>query len=164
MTRPIWICLDYRLVFPWPNKESMMNHSLDDTFDIEVVEPIRRSELVTVDGRAIIQHDVENIDKNVDDDYEVARNNLRSLLEQGHEALSKAFQVAISSEHPTAFEVAGQIMSQLAEINSKLLELSEKRVKLKQAVGKGAGPDKVVNNAIFIGSTSKLAELLKGEC
>lgn len=139
-----------------------MNQSLDDTFEIEVIDPIRRSEVVTVDGRALIQHDSEDIDKNVDDDYEVARNNLRSLLEQGHEALSVAFRSAIASEHPTAFEVAGQIMQQLAEINSKLLELSEKRLKLKQASGK-SGPEKVVNNAIFIGSTSKLAELLKGE-
>jgi len=134
-----------------------MNEDLDKAFDIEVIEPD------SVDGRLpAIRHDVEDIDQNVDDDYAKTRTNLHNILEQGSEALDKAFRVAIESEHPTAFEVAGQIMKNLADINEQLLRLSEKRLKLRQASGK-KDEGKTVNNAIFVGTAAELQKMLKGD-
>lgn len=136
-----------------------MNHDLDAAFDIEVIEPD------TVDGRLpAIRHSVENVEENVDDDYAKTRQNLHNLLEQSTEALAKAFQVAISSEHPTAFESATMLAKTVADINAQLLELSEKRLKLRQASGKGGdGEGKTVNNAIFVGTAAELQKMLKGE-
>jgi hypothetical protein len=83
--------------------------------------------------------------------------------------LYHALEVAKSSEHPRAFEVVGNLMNQLADINEKLLKLHERKQKLDAPKESSeGGPTKTVNNnAIFVGSTSELNKLIhnmnKGE-
>lgn len=140
-----------------------MNDILNHTFDVEVVTPISHTEIITVEGRCLVPHEIEEVDKNVDYDYETTRNNLHTLLTQGHEALAKALEIAKASEHPTAFEVVGNLMKQLSEVNYQLLELTEKRLKLKaQAQSKGGDIKNVTNNtAVFVGSTDELNKMIQ---
>jgi hypothetical protein len=79
--------------------------------------------------------------------------------------LSHAIEVAKQSEHPRAFEVVGNLMKQIADINTQLMDLHQQKQKL-DAPAKGES--KVTNNnAIFVGSTSELNKLInkmsKGE-
>jgi len=94
----------------------------------------------------------------IETDYETTRSNLRELLITGQNALYHALEVAKQSEHPRAFEVVGNLMKQLADVNQQLLDIHQQKQKL-DAPKKGA--DKVTNNAIFVGSTAELSKMIK---
>ena len=131
------------------------------------VEPIREGEVITSGGDVILP-DSKGVEENVIKDYDSARNNLYKLLNQGQDALYSALEIAKQSEHPRAFEVVGNLMKQLADINEQLLALSERKVKLYAPKQQEGQPSKqVTNNAIFVGSTSELSKMLnkmnKGE-
>ena len=132
------------------------------------VEPIKEGEVITSGGDVILP-ETKGVIENVDKDYDTARNNLYSLLNQGQDALFHALEIAKQSEHPRAFEVVGNLMKQLADTNEQLLALSERKVKLDAPKQQEGQPNKQVtnNNAIFVGSTSELSKMLnkmnKGE-
>lgn len=131
--------------------------SLSQVFD---VEPLRQGEVIQ-GGNEIIPSS-NKVEENVDHDYEISRSNLHQLLVQGQDALFHALEIAKQSEHPRAFEVVGNLMNQLADINEKLLKLSEKKMKIDNpAPVKGQESKQVTNNAIFVGSTSELAKLVQ---
>lgn len=142
-----------------------LNETLNETFNVEsmpVAEPIR-GEIITKSGEVIVPQQ-QDIDQNVDYDYDKTRNNLHTLLSQGQEALMAALEVAKSSEHPRAFEVVGGLMKQLADINHQLLDLSDKRQKMlsKTPTKETGGSSGVTNNnAIFVGSTTELNKMLQ---
>ena len=79
---------------------------------------------------------------------------------QGQSALQSALDVAQSSEHPRAFEVVGNLMKQLADVNQQLLDLHRQKQKLDEPSTKD-DPKKITNNAIFVGSTAELNKLIK---
>ena len=126
------------------------------------VEPIREGEVITSGGDVILP-DSKGVEENVIKDYDSARNNLYKLLNQGQDALYSALEIAKQSEHPRAFEVVGNLMKQLADINEQLLALSERKQKLDAPKQQEGQPSKQVtnNNAIFVGSTSELSKMLK---
>lgn len=130
-------------------------------------EPLT-GEVITTGGDVILPES-KGITDNVDKDYDTARTNLHRLLVQGQDALFHALEVAKQSEHPRAFEVVGNLMKQLADTNEQLLKLSEKKIKIENpAPVKGQEAKQVTNNnAIFVGSTSELSNLInkmnKGE-
>ena len=133
--------------------------SLNDTFNIEEVDvtPVR-SEVITQSGEVILPR-AEDDNSAVQYDYDKTRSNLHSLLMQGQDALEHALEVAKQSEHPRAFEVVGNLVKQLADVNQQLLELSEKKQKLMTTASNS--PHTVNNNAFFVGSTADLNKLLK---
>jgi hypothetical protein len=128
----------------------------DETLSAEFgIEPMIANEVITKSGEVI------NVTTNkIEDDYEISRNNLRLLLQQGQEALQKSLDVAMQSEHPRAFEVVGNLMKQLADVNQQLLDLHQQKQKLEAP--KDASKKEVTNNnAIFVGSTAELNKLIK---
>ena len=129
---------------------------IDETLSAEFgVEPIGKTEIITKNGDVVKQSS-----EKIEDDYEVSRNNLRVILQQGQEALNKALEVAQQSEHPRAFEVVGNLMKQLADINQQLLDLHQQKQKLDEP-SKADKAKQVTNNAIFVGSTAELNKLIK---
>lgn len=104
--------------------------------------------------------------ENLDYDYQQTRNNLYELIQQGQNALIHAIDVAKQSEHPRAFEVVGNLVKQLADTNLQLLDLTEKRQKIKEKAPKDnvepqtGGTQITNNNAFFVGSTSELNKLI----
>lgn len=136
-----------------------MSTVLEETFDIEAPTHIQ-TEIITADNQVILPS--LSTDQAIDYDYDKTRSNLHGLLVQGQEALSHALEVAKQSEHPRAFEVVGNLVKQLAEVNQQLLELSETHQKLKgKDAGQSSSPSHVTNNAFFVGSTHELNKLLK---
>ena len=93
-----------------------------------------------------------------DVDYKYSRENFYSLVERGQDAIDGILEVAKEGEHPRAYEVVGQLIKNVAEVTEKLVDLQDKMKKLKEV------PDhapKNVTNALFIGSTKELQNLLK---
>lgn len=122
------------------------------------------SEIFNVESSVEKETPVQVIQKTtgnkLEDDFESARNNLHLLLLDGQTALQTALDVAQQSEHPRAFEVVGNLIKQLADINQQLLDLHQQKQKLDEP--KGDSKKQVTNNnAIFVGSTSDLNKLIQ---
>ena len=64
------------------------------------------------------------------------------------------------SDHPRGYEVAGNLIKQVAEVTEKLGDLQEKMKKLKEVPNSAP---KNVTNALFVGSTAELQKMLKGK-
>ena len=131
--------------------------TLNDVFNIESEVKPSVGELVPAEEVVVNDH----IEQNLDYDYNKARSNLHELLEQGRKALDCALEVARSSEHPRAFEVVGNLVKQLADINTQLIDLTNRRQK---ALSKDPAPQQqgnTTNNAIFVGSTTDLNKMIK---
>ena len=128
--------------------------SLNDAFNVE-------GEIVPVESKSEIEK-IEAIASTVDDikkDYNYTRGNLYSLIEKGQEAINGILELAQESEMPRAYEVAGQLIKNVADATDKLMDLQKKLKDIEEEkVGKGPT---TVNNALFVGSTAELAKLLK---
>ena len=101
---------------------------------------------------------VVNENQDIDNDYEYQRQNFYNLVERGNDAITGILELARESEHPRTYEVAGNLIKQVAEVTEKLGDLQEKMKKLKEV------PDnapKNVTNALFVGSTAELQNILK---
>ena len=110
----------------------------------------------------VSKKELDNVKSNSDDvkkDYEYTRGNLYSIIEKGQEALNGVLELAQESEMPRAYEVAGQLIKNVADATDKLLDL-QKKLKDVEAEEKVKGPS-TVNNALFVGSTADLAKMLK---
>ena len=95
--------------------------------------------------------------EDVDKDYEYARGNLYSLIDKGQEAVNGALDLAMSSDHPRAYEVAGQLIKNVGDVADKLMALQKDKKNVKEESAQKV----VTNNAFFMGSTADLQKMLK---
>ena len=128
---------------------------LNDTFNIDDnmidIKP-EKSEVVSVEKTSLDKDDIIK-------DYEYTRGNLYSVIEKGQEALNGILELAQESEMPRAYEVAGQLIKNVADATDKLMKL-QKELKEVTEETKSKNPTNVTN-ALFVGSTAELAKLLK---
>jgi hypothetical protein len=119
----------------------------------------------------IVSREVESVEEKVETiaasvsndlkkDYEYTRGNLYSIIEKGQEALNGILELAQESEMPRAYEVAGQLIKNVADATDKLIDLQKKLKDIDEQ--KVKGPTNVTN-ALFVGSTAELSKLLKQE-
>ena len=88
---------------------------IDKAIDTEVVS----NEIVDVNPDEKESNDPEK-------DYEYTRENLYKLIDRGQEAIEGILELAQESEHPRAFEVAGQLIKSVGDVTDKLLDLQKK--------------------------------------
>ena len=124
--------------------------NLDKTFNVE--SAIEKAEKTVVDIKK------SKTDKDVDNDYEYTRGQLYNLIEKGQEAINGILDVAQNSDHPRAYEVAGNLIKNVADISDKLMDLQKKVKEVSEETQKGPTN---VTNAMFVGSTSELQKMLK---
>jgi predicted house-cleaning noncanonical NTP pyrophosphatase (MazG superfamily) len=130
---------------------------LNDTFNVsgEIIETEK-----------VVENRIEEIatasaSNDIKKDYEYTRGNLYSLIEKGQEAINGILELAQESEMPRAYEVAGQLIKNVADATDKLMEL-QKKLKEVEEEKTSKGPT-TVNNALFVGSTAELAKLIKNQ-
>jgi hypothetical protein len=126
---------------------------LNETFNVD-------GEIVPVEAESVSEK-IEKYASDANDikkDYEYARGNLYSLVEKGQEAINGILELAQESEMPRAYEVAGQLIKNTSEIAEKLMALHKIKKDVEEDAPKGPT---TVNNALFVGSTTELAKLLK---
>lgn len=122
-----------------------LNEKLSEVLDIEPYVKESNTEIVTFDS--------------IEDDAEYARQNLRKLIEKGNVAADHIVEIAKQSEHPRAFEVAANMLKNLADMNKDLMEI-QKRKKDLTGVAESKGNINV-DKAVFVGSTTELVKFLK---
>ena len=126
---------------------------LDEILDIE--EPT--AELVEKKPDTLIVKR-DNTLEDVDSDYKYQRENFYNLIERGQDAIDGILEVAKQSDHPRSYEVAGNLISQVADVTEKLSRLQSSMKRLKEVP---SNAPKNVTNALYVGSTAELQKLLK---
>jgi hypothetical protein len=102
---------------------------------------------------------VIDIDHDVKKDYDYTRGQLYDVIEKGQEALSGILDVANNTDHPRAYEVAGQLVKSVSDATEKLMALQQKMQDLEE--GPKSKQKVTNNNALFVGSTAELSKLIK---
>mgnify|MGYP006248123019 FL=1 len=123
-----------------------IDEQLDDILNIES-DIKEKTEIVKLPERS----------ENIETDYRYARENLYGLVERGQDAIEGILQLSKETEHPRAYEVAGQLIKTVGETAEKLIDLQQKLKKLEdeeQKVG-------TQHNHLYVGSTSELQKFLK---
>ncbi len=104
---------------------------------------------------------IEDTNKSdVDNDYKYSRDNYYDLIQKGQEAIEGILEIAKEGQHPRAYEVAGQLITNVAQTVDKLQDLQKKLKDLKD-LPKTANQN--IKNALFVGSTAELQKMLKRE-
>ena len=98
--------------------------------------------------------------EHIDIDYNYSRENFYNLIERGQDAIEGILDLAKEQEHPRTYEVAGQLIKTVSEVTERLADLQEKMKKLKEVPNEGPSN---VTNALFVGSTKELQNLLKNK-
>ena len=129
----------------------MKTEGLDDAFNVE-------TSIVPAEVEKVQKKEKSNAD-HIGKDYEYTRGNLYSIIEKGQEAINGILELAQESEMPRAYEVAGQLIKNVADATDKLMDL-QKKLKDVEEENQTKGPS-TVNNALFVGSTADLAKMLK---
>jgi len=117
-----------------------------------------KTEIVKETKSVRVNKRVKNDGDDPQKDYEYSRSQLYNLVEKGQEAINGILDVCQDSQHPRAYEVAGQLIKSVADTTDKLIDLQKKMVDLDKPTGDGP---KTVNNSVFIGSTADLQKIIK---
>ena len=127
---------------------------LNNEFNVDAdIVPASNTDIVKkIDAADRVSDDIRK-------DYDYTRGNLYSIIEKGQEALNGILELAQESEMPRAYEVAGQLIKNVADATDKLMLLQQK-LKDVEEEKQQKGPS-TVNNALFVGSTADLAKMLK---
>ena len=123
-----------------------------------VIDPVEK-ELTRATHKTIVPSPTENLE-DIDADYKYQRENFYNLIERGSDAIEGILEIAKESDHPRTYEVAGNLIKQVAEVAEKLGDLQEKMKRLKEVPNTAP---KNVTNALFVGSTAELQRVLKGK-
>src|SRR6056300_603076 len=131
---------------------------LDNVLGVtDVVETTTRD---VTPPKPVLVPKTEMNEQDIDNDYKYQRENFYNLVERGQDAIEGILEIAKESDHPRTYEVAGNLIKQVAEVTEKLGDLQEKMRKLKEVPNSAP---KSVTNALFVGSTAELQKMLKGK-
>ena len=93
----------------------------------------------------------------IDNDYVNSRDNYYNLIDKGNQAIDGILDIAKEGQHPRAYEVAGQLIGQVAQTVDKQQDLQKKLKDLKEVPNK---TNTQIKNALFVGSTNELQKML----
>jgi len=107
----------------------------------------------------------EGVHSSYDEDLDLVRSTLRTLLLQGEEGLQLAKSVADEMEHPRAIEVLTGMIKQQSENAHALLAMHKKNQEINVTQAKSApeGQKALTQNNVFVGSTAELQKMLSGD-
>jgi hypothetical protein len=129
--------------------------SFDDPIDLPIAVDETNTEVAIVNPAS---------DETIQD-IELARNNIKNIIEQGDESLTKIINLAKDSESPRAFEVVSGMMKTLLDANKDFVEMSMKKKYAKEEImnpKEEQAAANVTNNNLIL-STTDLLKMLKGE-
>jgi len=138
------------------NDKKNIDDKLTDALDLENIEDEHDGQ--SAGGSPIMIPTTEE-DK-LKRDYNLVRKNLKEIIDTGNTAIDGILTVASETESPRAYEVAAQMIKNVADVNKDLLEMHNKMKQIRKEDG-GQKANNITNNSLFVGSTQELQKLLK---
>ena len=137
---------------------SKLEEKVNEILGIDKPEP--QKEIVKQEFKPAVPRKEDDKKEDVDNDYKYSRENYYNLIDKGNEAIEGILDIAKEGQHPRAYEVAGQLIGQVAQTVDKLQDLQKKLKDLKE-LPKTANTN--IKNALFVGSTHELQKMLRKE-
>ena len=133
---------------------SKLEDTVNDILGIE-----KKEQAVTVKDfeNTPVPRTIDDKKDDIDNDYVNSRDNYYNLIDKGNQAIEGILEIAKEGQHPRAYEVAGQLIGQVATTVDKLQDLQKKLKDLKELPNKA---NTNIKNALFIGSTNELQKML----
>ena len=132
----------------------------DNVNDILGIENKKEVAITDFEQPAPVPKKIDETKSDVDNDYSHSRDNYYNLIDKGNQAIEGILDIAKEGQHPRAYEVAGQLIGQVAQTVDKLQDLQKKLKDLKE-LPKSANTN--IKNALFVGSTNELQKMLRKE-
>jgi hypothetical protein len=130
-----------------------LDKSLSDVFDVNPIgEPEPKKQVLPT------HYKKPDIEEDLIDAYQQSKENLQSIIDQGHEAMHEILEIAKAGQHPRAFEVYGTILKNMVDANKELLSIQKT---MREMDKKKEVNNTNIDKAIFVGTTAELAKLLK---
>lgn len=131
------------------------NDKLAEVFDVDVSENTALVPQEITTGELVVSPNGER-----EAEFQYVKTNLHGLITKGTDAIANALQVAAESQHPRAYEVAGNLIKNIADLTDKLVALE----KVKAQLDPVDNPKNVnIDKAVFVGSTAELLKMIKNE-
>ena len=132
----------------------------DNVNEILGIEKKNEVSITDFEQPAIVPKKIDEKKSDIDNDYVHSRDNYYNLIDKGNQAIEGILDIAKEGQHPRAYEVAGQLIGQVAQVTDKLQDLQKKLKDLKE-LPKTANTN--IKNALFVGSTHELQKMLRKE-
>ena len=127
------------------DKQSTTFSPIDEALEVKATDVVKQSKKV------------KKVDNTPRDDFEYSRAQLYNIVEKGQEAMNGILDVCQDTQHPRAYEVAGQLVKAVGDVTDKIIDLQRKMKDLE----KEDKPTQVTNNSLFVGSTADLQKMIK---
>ena len=127
------------------DKQTTTFSPIDNALEVKATDVVKQSKKV------------KKVDGTPRDDFEYSRAQLYNIVEKGQEAMDGILDVCQDTQHPRAYEVAGQLVKAVGDVTDKIIDLQRKMKDLE----KEDKPTQVTNNSLFVGSTADLQKMIK---
>ena len=114
----------------WKKLSDSDVEKVNEILGIDKPEP--NKEIVKQEFKPAVPRKEDDKKEDVDNDYKYSRENYYNLIERGQEAIEGILDIAREGQHPRAYEVAGQLIGQVAGTVDKLQDLQKKLKDLKE--------------------------------
>ena len=130
------------------------DNPIDRSLGIGPLAPIDYSQTIsTIIGQAA--------NDSAKEDFTFSRSNIREVVENGTEAITKLALIAEQSQNPRAFEVLAKLMDTVVNASDKLITLQKTMTDIEKVHEPHSDEAKKhVTNQLFVGSTAELAALI----
>ena len=130
--------------------------------EIEKDEP--EVEIVNLPTDEVNSSDIANSDSDKSNikDLELARQNVKNIIEMGDDAVKEMVTIAKQSESPRAFEVVSTLMKTLLDANKDFVDISSKKKYAEEEIDGPKKETNVTNNNLIV-STADLLKMIKGD-
>lgn len=104
------------------------------------------------------------------EDYEFSREKYRDLISKAEQVIERAMQLAMESEHPSAFEALSTLMNNTTIMIDRLMKLQHSKRDLEKKSEKtdscqpnliGGEQPKLQQTNVFVGTPAELQRLIK---
>lgn len=144
---------------------SKIDKGLEDVLGLPVrIVEASNSNFVKAEIEEEIVAPINYDERDLEQDYQIARNNFHELLEQGKDALVNILTLAKQGDEARPYEVTGQILKHLSDMNKDLLDIHKRKREVKAtARTQDDVQQQNVTNAVFVGSTQELLEIMRNK-
>lgn len=145
------------------NLSDVLGIDLSKQTDTEIVT-LESSEY-SIETNEASKNNIVESDSELDNDFNIAKQNIINILDHGESVLESAENVAVQTENPKTIEAFAALVNSLTNASEKLLELHSKRKSITEKKNKEENANgNITNNTVaFVGSPSELLKILKNE-
>jgi len=141
---------------------SKIDNALSSVFGVESIPASSKVNIVEYNPPEVVPYSEPTVED--DAEFDEVQETIENLIDKGTTALESLTDIAVAEESPRAFEVLNTMLGTISDLSMKLVELEERKVKLKKlrrelsnpTEEQDATPHTVNNSVVFVGTTDDL--------